>query len=50
MDCARGLIQAGVKKVVCKENCTTKNKDKWKEQQERSLILLSECGVTVEFY
>ena len=28
MDCARGLIQAGVKKVVCKENSTTKNKDK----------------------
>lgn len=50
MDCARGLIQAGIKKVVCKENCTTKNKDKWSEQQERSLILFSECGVEVEFY
>jgi len=50
MDCARGLIQAGVKKVVCKENCTTKNKEKWVEQQERSLLMFSECGVEVEFY
>ena len=50
MDCARGLIQSGVKKIVCKQNCTTKNKDKWLEQQERSLILFSECGVEVEFY
>ena len=50
MDCARGLIQAGIKKVVCKQNCTTKNKDKWEEQQKRSLILFSECGVEVEFY
>ena len=50
MDCARGLIQSGVKKVVCKIDCTTKNKDKWLEQQEKSLILFSECGVEVEFY
>lgn len=50
MDCARGLIQSGVKKVVCKKDCTTKNKDKWLEQQEKSLILFSECGVEVEFY
>lgn len=50
MDCARGLIQAGVKKVVCKEHCTTKNHDKWKEHQERTLTLFSECEVEVEFY
>lgn len=50
MDCARGLIQSGVKKVVCKKDCTTKNKDKWLEQQKKSLILFSECGVEVEFY
>ena len=49
-DCARGLIQSGVVKIVCKQNCTTKNVDKWGEQQERSLLMLSECGVEVEFY
>lgn len=50
MDCARGLIQAGVKKVICKEVCTTKNHEKWREQQQKSLLMLSECGVEVEFY
>jgi dCMP deaminase len=50
MDCARGLIQSGVKRVVCKLECTTKNKDKWDEHQERTLILFSECWVEVEFY
>ena len=50
MDCARGLVQSGVIKIVCKEHCTTKNLGKWKESQERSLILLNECGVEVEFY
>ena len=50
MDCARALVQSGVVKIVCKEYCTTKNLSKWKENQERSKILLSECGVVVEFY
>jgi dCMP deaminase len=50
MDCARALVQSGVTKIVCKEYCTTKNLSKWRENQERSLILLSECGVEVEFY
>jgi dCMP deaminase len=49
-DCARGLIQSGVVKVVCKEICTTKNHDKWVVQQEKSFLMLTECGVTVEFY
>ena len=50
MDCARGLVQSGVIKIVCKKHCTTKNSGKWKESQYRSLILLNECGVEVEFY
>jgi dCMP deaminase len=50
MDCARGLVQSGVVKIVCKEVCTTKNQGKWEEQQKRSLLMLSECGVVVEFY
>jgi dCMP deaminase len=50
MDCARGLVQSGVIKIVCKEHCTTKNLSKWKENQERSIALLHECGVEVEFY
>ena len=31
MDCARGIVNSGVKIVYCKQVCTTKNKDKWEE-------------------
>jgi dCMP deaminase len=50
MDCARGIVNSGVKIVYCKQVCTTKNKDKWKESQQKSLELLGECGVDVIYY
>ena len=50
MDCARGIVNSGIKKVFCKEICTTKNKDMWDEHQVRSKELLTECGVEIEYY
>ena len=50
MDCARGIVNSGIKIVYCKEVCTTKNKDKWDESQKKSLQLLLECGVEVKYY
>jgi dCMP deaminase len=50
MDCARGIVNSGIKKVYCKEVCTTKNKEKWDESQKKSLQLFLECGVEVIFY
>ena len=50
MDCARGIVNSGIKTVYCKEVCTTKNKEMWEEQQKRSLDLLNECGVKVIYY
>lgn len=50
MDCARGIINSGVKIVYCKRVCTTKNKEMWEEQQKKSLDMLHECGVEVIFY
>ena len=50
MDCARGIVNSGVKIVYCKQVCTTKNKDKWEESQQKSLELLGECGVDVIYY
>lgn len=50
MDCARGIINAGIKTVYCKTVCTTTNKEMWEEQQKKSLVMLSECGVDVLFY
>lgn len=50
MDCARGIINSGIKKVYCKRVCTTTNKELWEEHQKRSIDVLHECGVEVIFY
>ena len=50
MDCARGIVNSGIKTVYCTEVCTTKNKEKWEESQKKSLQLLLECGVVVNYY
>jgi dCMP deaminase len=49
-DCARAIINSGIKTVYCKRVCTTKNKDKWVESQNMSLEMLGECGVDVVYY
>ena len=49
-DCARAIINSGIKKVYCKKECTTKNKEKWVEHQTISFIMLKECGVEIEYY
>lgn len=50
MDCARAIVNSGIKVVWCKTECTTKNKEKWVESQKRSLQLFDECGVNVRYY
>lgn len=49
-DCARAIINSGIKAVYCKSICTTKNKEKWNESQEKALQMLKECKVDVIFY
>jgi dCMP deaminase len=50
MDCARGIVNSGIKIVWCKKECTTKNKEKWEESQMKSFQLLNECGIQVFYY
>jgi dCMP deaminase len=50
MDCARGIVNSGIRTVYCKQVCTTKNKEKWDESQTKSLQLLNECGVEIIYY
>jgi len=50
MDCARGIVNSGIKTVYCKEVCTTKNKEKWDESQSKAIQLLNECGVNLIYY
>lgn len=49
-DCARAIINSGIKVVYCKQVCTTKNKGKWDESQRIALEMLLECGVKVINY
>ena len=49
-DCARGIINSGIKTVYCKKICTTKNPEKWVESQNKSFEMFNECGVEVIFY
>jgi dCMP deaminase len=50
VDCAKSIVNAGIKTVYCKKECTTKNKEKWEESQKRSLQLFLECRVELIFY
>lgn len=49
-DCSRAIINSGIKRVYCKRECTTKNKEKWVESQEIGYQMLLECSVRVTFY
>ena len=49
-DCAKAIINSGIKTIYCKEICTTKNKEKWVESQAISLQMLNECGIKIIFY
>jgi dCMP deaminase len=47
-DCARGIINAGIKTVWCVDNSFTQ--EKWKEHAQRSLVMFEEAGVVVKYY
>lgn len=49
-DCARAIINSGIKKVVCKPTCTTKNVDMWAQSKQIALEMFNECGVSVIYY
>ena len=50
MDCARAIVNSGIKKVYCKKIDGTKNKDKWEEHAKRAKVLFDECYVELKFY
>ena len=49
-DCARGIINSGIKKVFCKKRRTLNNDEKWEESEKKSLQMFIECGVEIEYY
>ena len=48
-DCARGIINAGIVRIFCERNDSTKG-EHWGESQERSWEMLEEAGVKICFY
>lgn len=50
-DCAIAIIQAGVKKVVCKTgNPTGVTNSKWDAHATRSKVMFAEAGVEIQYY
>lgn len=48
-DCTRGIINAGIVKVVCEKELGV-NGSQWVEHAKRSMIMFDESGVNIEFY
>lgn len=46
--CAIGIIQSGIKRVICATVQIVGSK--WKEEADRSVIMLKEAGVVVSYY
>jgi dCMP deaminase len=49
-DCARGIINAGITKIVCETNGSGAKGALWDEHIQRSLIMFNEANVKVEYY
>lgn len=48
-DCARGIINAGIRRVVCDRRGEAQG-ERWEESIRRSLVMFIESGVKIEFY
>jgi dCMP deaminase len=48
-DCARGIINSGIKKIVC-ERVGGAVGNLWDEHAKRSIEMFSEAGVKIEYY
>ena len=50
-DCARNIINAGVKEIVCrKDHGVMNNPEKWDEISKRSKQMFKESGVSVRYW
>lgn len=50
MDCARGVIQAGITTVIVDKRWHEGNGEKWVEHAKRSEVMLTEAGVKIKYY
>lgn len=50
MDCARGVIQSGIKEVIVHKKWNDGNKLKWKESCAKARDMLIEANVKIRYY
>src|SRR3989338_2955707 len=50
MDCARAIVQSGIKKVVVDKSWDDQNPPEWREHAVRTLQLFKEAGVKHRFW
>lgn len=49
-DCARGIIQAGIKETIVDKEFNDWNSDKWVEHEKRTKEMFEEAGVNLRYY
>jgi dCMP deaminase len=49
-DCARNIINAGIKKIICESKPVGAKGIIWDEHSKRSLEMFKEAGIVIEYY
>jgi len=49
-NCARSIINSGIKEIIVDKIWDDNNVDKWKEEAKISLVMFSEAGVKLRFW
>lgn len=49
-DCARAIIQVGIKEIIVDKWWDSRNAKKWEESALMSLEMFNGCGVSVRYY
>jgi dCMP deaminase len=50
VDCARGIINAGIVRIYCRQFSNDGRGEHWEESIKRSLVMFSEAGVEIKYY
>ena len=50
MDCARGIVQVGIKEVIVDSTWNEDNKAKWEDHAVRTLQMFEESGVSIRYW
>ena len=50
MDCARAIVQSGIKEVIIDQNKDFENRNEWNESMEKAIQLYKETGVKLRYF